>query len=74
MDMDKMSSVVSRLFFASALILLVVSVVEFLANRAGYTFLRGSWQPSRLLEYAVVLLTFVMAMLLRQIRDRQRSS
>ena len=35
----------------------------------GFTLLRGMYNPGRLLELAALLLIFVIAVLLRQIRD-----
>ena len=63
-----MSSLVSRVFFGLAFALLVIAIVEKVANVTGYTILRG-FDPGRLLDYATVLLFFVIALLLRQIRD-----
>jgi len=70
MDSERLSSLTSRTFVIVALVLLVVAVLEKLCNFAGYTLLRGSFAPSQFLEYAVVLLVFVLALLLRQVRDR----
>lgn len=74
MGTENLTSLVSRIFFVAAFVLLGVAVFEFASNLAGYTVLRGQWEASRLLEYAVVLLVFVMAMLLRQIRDARKAS
>lgn len=74
MTFEKLSSLVMRLFFAAAFVLLALAVCEAIVNVAGYTILQGSWQPGRLLDYAVVLLVFVLALLLRQIRDRVGST
>ena len=57
-----------RAFFGIACGLLALAIVEFIARMFRYTILRG-WEPGRLLEYAVILLVFVIAILLRQIRD-----
>jgi len=66
--MNGMMALAARVFFLVAFGLLGLSVLEFAVRVFGYTILRG-WQPGRLLEYAVILLIFVMAILLRQIRD-----
>ena len=58
-----------RVFFGIAFGLLALAILEFVVRQFGYTILRV-WEPGRLLEYAVVVLVFVMALLLRQIRDR----
>ena len=70
---EKMTSLICRAFFFVASVLLALSVVEALARRMGYTILRHSFEPARLLEYAVILLVFVVAMLLRQIRDGRKA-
>jgi len=67
--MGNLSSLANRVLFAGAFLLAGLAVLEKLANLAGYTFLRASYGPSRLLELAVVALLFVIALLLRDIRD-----
>ncbi len=77
MDFDKLTSVVARTFFFGAFVLLVMAVVERLLNMVGASLpgvLRLSEPPSRLLEWAVILLVFVIAMLLRQIREGLKKS
>jgi len=70
MTSESLSSLASRTFVVLSFGLLVLAVLEKLCNLAGYTFLKGSVGSSNLLEYAVVLLTFVLALVLRQVRDR----
>ena len=70
MNSDSLSSLASRAFVAVASVFLVVAVIEKLCNIAGYTLLRGWIHSNNLLEYAVVLLIFVLALVLRQVRDR----
>ncbi len=74
MDSERLSSLASRTFVVAAFALLTLAVLEKLCNVRGYTFLRGSAAPSQLLEYAVVLLVFVLALVLRQVRDRLHAS
>jgi hypothetical protein len=71
---EKLTSLLSRAFFFISFVFLALSVMESLARRLGYTILRHSFEPARLLEYAVILLVFVVAMLLRQIRDGARAA
>ncbi len=71
---EKMTSLFCRAFFFVAFALLALSVVEAFSRRMGYTILRHSFEPARLLEYAVILLVFVVAMLLRQIRDGAKAA
>jgi hypothetical protein len=69
MKLDGMSAVAVRLFFWIAFGLLGLAVVEVAVREFGYTIIRG-WEPGQLLQYSVILLIFVVAILLRQIRDR----
>ena len=71
MSWDQLSSIVARVFFVGAFALLGVSILERVCNFLGYTFLRG-YSPGRLLEYAAVLLIFILAIVLRQVRDQLR--
>ena len=71
---EKLISLCCRAFFSVSFVLLALSIVESLARRMGYTILRHTFEPARLLEYAVILLVFVVAMLLRQIRDGARTA
>ena len=70
--MESVTSLMSRLFFVVALGLLALSVFEALANLGGYTVMRGTYSAGRLLEFAALLLIFVMAIVLRQVRDELR--
>ena len=69
---EKLISLVCRVFFFVSFVFLALSIVESVARRMGYTILRHTFEPARLLEYAVILLVFVVAMLLRQIRNGTR--
>jgi len=74
MKIDKVSSFVARLFFAGASVLLIVAVLERIANASGYTILRGTYTAARMLELATILVIFVMALLLRQIREQLKQA
>ena len=75
MDLQRVMSLVSRVFFVASFALLALAVLERLVNVFGYTFLGSTgYFASRLLEFAVILLVFVIAMLLRQIRDELKTS
>jgi hypothetical protein len=75
MRLNQWSSIVCRTFFIGAFVLLALAVGERVSNVVGYTLLGGSGYPaSRLLEFAVILLVFVIALLLRQIREELRSA
>lgn len=68
MNIDRLSSLVSRVFFGAAFILLALAVAERTALAFGYT-ITGGTPGGRLLEIAVSSLVFVIALLLRQIRQ-----
>jgi hypothetical protein len=75
MKFDHYVSNACRVFFLAAFVLLGLAVAERAVNVAGYTLLGATgYAASRLLEFAVILLVFVIALLLRQIRDELRSS
>ena len=71
--MEAIQSIVLRVMFASAFLLLALGVVERLVNEYGYTIMRGSLSGGRLFEIASVIVLFVVAILLRQIRDQARA-
>jgi hypothetical protein len=73
MDLDKLIGSVGRPLFLIALVLLGIAGAERIANVAGYTITRNALTAGRLLEISAVLATFVIAILLRQIRDELRS-
>ena len=71
--MEKVLSSTMRVLFVIAFGLLVIAVAEVLANALGYTITRviyGDYTAGRLLEFAAMLLVFVVTLLLRQIRDQ----
>ena len=72
MDLERMISLTSRLFFLGAFALLAVALIERLANSAGYTVLGGVFSGGRLLEIAAILLIFVIAMQLREMKEELR--
>ena len=70
MILEKFISIVSRLFFVGAFVLFGLGVIERIAYAAGYTILLvGPLTGGRLLEIAVILLVFVIAMQLREIKE-----
>ena len=72
--MSSLHSGLSRLMFAGAFALIALAVFEAIVNFFDYTILRGAYTPGRLLEFSVVLMVFVMALLLRQVRDELRGA
>ena len=71
MNSDKLSSVFSRVLFLAAMALLALAVIEKIVNVSGYTVIKA-YDPSRLLELAATMMVFVIALLLRQVREGVR--
>jgi len=71
---DKHYSLFSRVLFFAALILMIVAVWDWVLRLFGYTLSWLPYQPGRLFEFAAIMLIFVIAVLLRQIRDVLRKS
>lgn len=70
MILETVTSIVARIFFLGSFLLLAVAGLEKVINLLGYTFGETiHLTPGRLLEWASILLLFVLALLLRQIRD-----
>ena len=71
MNLERYNSIANRIGFFGAFAFLGMAVVEKLVNMVGYTtILSRLSSPGRMLEIAVVLLIFVIALLLRDIRER----
>ena len=74
MDIDKLNSIVLRVFFFGAFLVLAVAVLEKLLNLVGQSVPGLNVPPSTLLGWSVVLVFFVIALLLRQIREAVKTS
>jgi len=76
MDIDQLTSIACRVLFAGAFGLLALAVLERIAFAFDYTILDGAFTGGRLFEAAGVLMVFVIALVLRQIREAvsQRST
>ena len=70
MTLDNLNSLISRLFFFMAFLLLAGAAVERAVNTFGYTILGETYTAGRLLDFSVVLLIFVIALLMRQLREQ----
>jgi hypothetical protein len=70
---DSHYSLISRLLFIVATLLLVIAVFNWTIGLFGYYLTWIQYTPGRLLEFAAILVIFVIALLLRQIRDTLRS-
>jgi hypothetical protein len=69
MDLDKYISIANRLLSIGVVALLSLAILEGLAQAFGYTIVSGNYAPGRLLELAGILGIFVIALLLRQVRE-----
>ena len=72
MNIDKLSSAMSRVFFIASLLFLVLAVIEKAANLGKYTLLRN-YTPDKMLDVAAIMMVFVIALLLRQIREEMKA-
>lgn len=72
MGSDKWVSMLSRVLFLASCLLLVIAVLERLVNYLGYTILGGTYTAGRMLEFAGTFLLFVIAIVLRQMREELR--
>jgi hypothetical protein len=71
--MNNKLSAISRIVFIAAVLAAGLGIFERLAFAMGYTFLRGTISGGRLLEISAILVVFVIALLLREIRDVLRA-
>ncbi len=69
MNLDNLSSVVSRCCFSGGFAFLVLVIVEELALSFGSSFLSVAYTPETLLNIGAVFFLVVIALLLRQIRE-----
>jgi len=70
---DSHYSFFSRLLFFVAVVLSLVAVWDWLLRLFGYSLPWLPYGPWRLVEFAAVVMIFVIALLLRQIRDHLRA-
>ena len=69
----KWLSRLNRVLFVGAGAMFAAALVEKIANAAGYTLVGRRYTPARLLEFAAIMVLFVVALLLREIRDQGRA-
>ncbi len=73
MSLEKVISMTSRVFFLGAFGLLGLALIEKVANATGYTILEQTISTVHLLDAAVVLLLFVIAIQLREMKEELKS-
>ena len=71
---DKLTSIFCRVFFVIALILVFIAVLERILRFFGWTLSLFAYQPGRIFEFSGIFMIFVIALLLRQIRDRLKNT
>ena len=66
---NTLTSILCRLFFVVSLLLLFIALWDKFIRLFGWTISWITYLPGRLLEFSAVLMIFVIALLLRQIRE-----
>ena len=74
MENEKLMSTLSRLFFVGALAVLGLAIVEKVLNLIGRDLPVVNVNPEQVLSWTSPLLLFVIAILLRQMREEMRRS
>lgn len=69
---DSHYSFISRLLFIVAALLSILAVWNWALGWFGYHLSWVPYEPGRLFEFSAILVIFVIALLLRQIRDALR--
>ena len=67
---DKWTSIFCRVFFVIAFVLLIIAIWDKFLRLFGWTLSFIPYQPGRLFELSGILIIFVLALLLRQIREK----
>ena len=73
MDFDTISKYLARTLFLLAIAAIALAFIEGIAEFFGRTMVGDFYTAGRLLELAATLLVFVIAVLLRQIRNELRA-
>ena len=73
MNLEFVYKHVGRILFIIASVAIAVAFLEGIGNFAGFSVTADKYTAGRLLELAAALLIFVVAVLLRQIRDELRT-
>ena len=73
MDFDTISKYLARTLFLLAIAAIALAFIEGIAEFFGSTMVGDFYTAGRLLELAATMLVFVIAVLLRQIRNELRA-
>lgn len=71
---DKLTSVLSRIFFVLAFVIFLIAITDGIMRMFGWTFAWVEYSPGRMFEFSAMLMIFVVVLLLRQIRERLKAS
>jgi hypothetical protein len=74
MNIDQVISVVCRILFVGGFALFALGVLERLSFALGYTIMRGAFTGGKLIEIGAIVVVFVIALLLRQIREELKAT
>ena len=74
MNTTKLYSLICRIFFGLAFLLFGLSVLEKLLVFMGRNLFGGLYTAGRLFEFATLLMIFVIALLLREIREQLKQN
>ena len=66
----KLTSIICRILFIASFVVAGIALWEKLANIIGLTLTRGYYSNWQLLEYSAIVLLFVIALQLREIKIR----
>jgi hypothetical protein len=69
---DRLISFFNRLFFAGAFVLLFLAIWNRILQLFGWT-IDWYYEAGRILEFSAIMMIFVIALLLRQIREQLRN-
>ena len=67
---DKWTSIICRVFFVIAIAMLIIAIWDKFLRLFGWSLSFVPYQPGRLFELSGILIVFVLALLLRQIREK----
>lgn len=70
---NTLTSIFCRLFFAVALLLIFISLWDKFISFFGWSLLWVPYTPGRVFEFSAMLMTVVIALLLRQIREELKN-
>ena len=70
--LNKLTNLLSRIFGVVAAILFAIATIDWVLERFGWTITGLYYKPGRLFEFSAIMMVFVIAFVLRQIRESLR--